>query len=134
MLDILAAAADGSPHDINWKYLVRLAAIAAIDIVVLFAMVSMVAGSGGKGSKGGKAELSLKSMALVYLAAAIGMAMVEAFLGPHLGDLTIVAVAAVPAMLLMVFFGVGFGPAAIILAAFVGYRYALAWLLVRLGW
>jgi hypothetical protein len=132
MLEILAQA-DRSLHDTDWRFIVREVVIRAVDILVLFMMVTII-GANKKEGKGEKQQITLGTMALVYIAAVVGMAVVEKFVGPHIGDLTMIAVAAVPAVLMVVCLGVGPGPAGILMLAFLGYREVLKVVIARMGW
>jgi hypothetical protein len=132
MLDILAQSADKMPYDLDWRYILRLAVIGICDIIALFFMVTAVRDR-TKNDKDKKGDITMKAMAVAYVVAVVGMAVVESFSRPHLSELTLIAVAAVPAVIGMLCFGLAPAVAIVLMFAFLGYRPLLEILLKKAG-
>lgn len=112
--------------DWNWAEIGIRLALTILHVAVLAAIVRVTS------DEGAKKTVTFRTTALVYFLIVVGMALVYHLAGPHLRNFTALAMAAVPAVLLMFFFRLGVKQIIVVMLAFVAYLFLVEYLLMNL--
>ena len=112
--------------DWNWTEIGIQLGLVILHVAVLAGIIRI------SSDEGAKKTVTFRTTALVYLLIVAGMTLVYYLAGPHLNQFTPLAMAAVPAVLLMFFFRLGVKQIIVVMLAFIAYLVLLGLLLRNL--